>query len=228
MFIIGAILFAAGLVNLIGRQVGSADEARPAGQPAASPEPRPGRVGPNQGDSVNAYITRRKALAAERASRAPREPTYGIVVFNSYRKASEVEALMKDRALEVVSVLTRVPVAGFKTRDTLVGARSLAAAAAEETAVVTRDLKILEEIAAGVKDPDFRSIYQREIQLHRDALTYLGRDPATVYAVVVRGTNSTIGRTASAAQVRYVDLPDDPTATPGDSTFTALIPEDQI
>lgn len=227
VFLVGAMLFAGGLVNVVGKQVGAPDGAGLSTERAPSPEPKPGRVGPNSGEPVEPYIARKKTQAAGRASKEPTEPSYGIVVFISYRKASEVEALMKDRGLEVVSIHTRVPVAGFKPKETLVGGKTLRATAAGETAEVLRDLKTLEGIAAGVKEPVFRSIYEREIQLHREAMTYLGDDPATVFAVVVKGTNATIGRTISSAQVRYIDLPDDPTATPGDSTFAPLIPEDR-
>lgn len=228
VFIVGAVLFAGGLMSVIGRQLAAPDEARLLSEQAEkSAPPTAGRVGPNLGEEVGPYLERRRQLASERSTREPREPTYAIVVFNSYRRASEVDALMNDRGLEVVSVQTRVPVPGFKPRDLPLAGRGLVAVAAAETTGVTADLAALEGIAKSVSDSNIRSIYEREIQMHRDALGHLGEDPATVFAVVVKGTNSAIGRTASAGQVRYVDLPEDPTATPADTTFAGLIPEDE-
>lgn len=225
VFTVGLVLFAGGLASLIGAQL-----RPPAGrlltEQSSSPEPKAGRVGPNPGEEVGPYIAKRKALTAERASKEPNEPTYGIVVFNSYRKASEVEALMKSRSLEAVAIQTRVPVASFKPTEIAVNGRSLVAAALDEKKAIADDLSVLEGISVDVKDSDFRSVYEQDLRLHREALTHLGDDPVTVFAAVVKGTNASLGRTASSAQVRYVDLPDDPTATPEDSTFAALIPED--
>jgi hypothetical protein len=44
--------------------------------------------------------------------------------------------------------------------------------------------------------------------------------------VVVRSTHANLSTAARAAEVRFVDLPDDPTATLEDTTFAAVIPED--
>jgi len=225
VFVVGVVLFAGGLASLIGAQLRPPTGGKLLAE-QSTPEPKPGRVGPNIGEEVGPYIEKKKALASQRASREPNEPTYGIVVFNSYRKASEVEALMKSRGIEAVAIQTRIPIASFKPREIAVEGRSLVTAALEDKDVVTDDLSVLERIAGEVKDSDFRQVYEQDLRLHREALTHLGDDPVTVFAAVVRGTNASVGRTASSAQVRYVDLPDDPTDTPEDSTFAALIPED--
>jgi hypothetical protein len=225
VFTVGLVLFAGGLASLIGAQLRPPAGSRLLAE-QSSPEPKAGRVGPNPGEEVAPYIEKKKALTSQRASREPNEPTYGIVVFNSYRKASEVESLIKSRSLEAVAIQTRIPVASFKPKEISVKGRSLVAAALEDKEAVAQDLNVLEGIAVDVKDSDFRSVYEQDLRLHREALNHLGDDPVTVFAAVVRGTNAAMGRVASSAQVRYVDLPDDPTATPEDSTFAALIPED--
>ena len=225
VFAVGLVLFAGGLASLIGAQLRPPAGSRLLEEPSASPEPKAGRVGPNPGEAVGPYIERKKALASQRASREPNEPTYGMVVFNSYRRASEVEALMESRGIEAIAIQTRIPIASFKPREIAVEGRSLVTAALEDKSVVERDLSVLEGIAVDVEHSAFRSVYEQDLRLHREALNHLGDDPVTVFAAVVRGTNASVGRTASSAQVRYVDLPDDPTDTPEDSTFAALIPE---
>ena len=87
-------------------------------------------------------------------------------------------------------------------------------------------METLEDIASDVSNGDYRTVYQQNLQLHKDALAQMGDDPATVYGVVVTGTNQAMGRTATSAQVRYVDLPEDPADSPEGITFTALLPED--
>lgn len=226
VFLVGVLLFAGGLLDVIGRQLSSSDGSR---LPPAPDEPAPagpGRVGPVPGEAVGLYLERSKALLAGRSSRTPRDPSYGLVVFDSYRKASEVQALISSAGLKAVAIQTRVPAPGFKIQQVLLAGRTITAAAGSQTAGVREELKALEGIAAGVREPGFRAIYQRQIEIHRKALSGLGKDPATVFAVVATGTNQMFGRVASAPGVRYVDLPEDPTATTQDYSFAGLIPED--
>jgi hypothetical protein len=226
LFTVGLVLFAGGLTTVIRAQLRPPAGSRAIAEAASSPEPKPDRVGPNPGDEVAPYLERKRTLLSQRASREGREPTFGIVVFSSYRKASEVEALMNSRRLQVHSIQTRVPLATFKPKDIALNGRSLVDAARGERAAVNDDLETLERIVATAVDDNFRVVYEENLRLHREALGHLNEDPAIVFAVVVRGTNSTLRAASSAAQVRYVDIPDDPTATPDDTVFAALIPED--
>jgi hypothetical protein len=226
LFTVGLVLFAGGLSTVIRAQLRPPASSRALAEAAPSPEPKPIRVGPDLGDDIAPYLERKRTLLSQRASREGREPTFGIVVFDSYRKASEVEGLMKSRGLQVHSIQTRVPLATFRPKETALNGRSLVEAAREERRVVNGDLEALEEIVAAATDDNFRAVYEQNLRLHQEALGHLGDDPATVFAAVVKGTNSSLRGASSAAQVRYVDLPDDPTATPDDTVFAALIPED--
>jgi hypothetical protein len=226
IFTVGLVLFAGGLTTIIRAQLRPPASSRALEEAVPSAEAKPERVGPDVGADVAPYLQRKRTLLSERASREGREPTFGIVVFNSYRKASEVEALMKSRNLQVHSIQTRVPLATFKPKDIALNGRSLGDAAREERSAVNDDLETLESIVADAVDDNFRMVYEENLRLHQEALGHLNDDPAIVFAAVVKGTNSTLRGVSSAAQVRYVDIPDDPTATPDDTVFAALIPED--
>lgn len=226
VFAVGAALFAGGLAMVIQAQLRPPVGSRAIIEPSPSPAAKPYRVGPQQGEPVAPYLARKRTLLNERATGQPREPVYGLMVFNSYRKASEVEALIGARQLEVHSVHVRVPLPTFKPREIVVEGRSFAEAIGEERSRVARDLEALERVVAEATDPNFRNVYQQELRLHREALGHLGDDPGIVFAIVVRGTNASLRSTASAANIRYVELPDDPVATPEDTVYAPLIPED--
>ncbi|MGQ0679788.1 MAG: hypothetical protein ACT4OM_09075 [Actinomycetota bacterium] len=226
-FLVGSLIFAGGLAMVLGPQLADPGSSRLISEREASPVPKPHRIGPDLGEPVAPYIQRKKNLAAERSNLAGGELAYGIVVFDSYRKASEVGELMQARDLEVLAIQTRIPVASFQPRSLALNGLPIVEVAAEETLAVTRDMQTLQGVAAAATDAGFRAVYQRQVELQREALGHLGDDPTTVFAVVVKGTNAMIARTAGLAQVRYVDLPDNPTATPEDSTYAALIPEDE-
>jgi hypothetical protein len=89
-----------------------------------------------------------------------------------------------------------------------------------------RELETLQNIAEQAKDPSYRAVYTKDAELYEEALGKLTTDPATIFAVVVRANHSTLATAARAGEVRFIDLPDEPTATLEDTTFAAVIPED--
>lgn len=227
IFLFGLVLFAGGLVSVIGSQIRDAganlpgDGATPATQ--ASPA---GRVGPALGEPVGPYIEKKRSTVSERARSDPQGPTLGLVVFKEYRTAGQVDAFLKARGLEALTAQVRVPVRGFRPQAVPLESRSLADAAEGMRATLNREVEALREIAEQTEDPAFRSVYANDVKLYEEALGKLTADPATIFAVVVRSTHSALASAARAGEVRFVDLPDEPTATLEDTSFAAVIPED--
>lgn len=227
IFLFGLVLFAGGLVSVIGSQIRGAGANLPATDATPAPQASAaGRVGPALGDPVGPYIEKKKSTLSERARSDPRGPTLALVVFKEYRTAGQVDAFLKARSLEALTAQVRVPVRGFRPSEVPLESRSLADAAGGMRRTLNRELESLEEIADQTEDPAYRAVYTNDLKLYEEALGKLTTDPATIFAVVVRATHANLATAARAAEVRFVDLPDDPTATLEDTTFAAVIPED--
>lgn len=226
IFLFGLVLFLGGLFSVIGNSISGA-----AGNLPDQPDPSPsagggGRVGPAFGEPVGPYLEKVRSTLTERARSAPRDPTLSLVVFKEYRTAQAVESFLAVRKLTPLAAQVRVPVRSFKPEEVALESRSLAEAADAMRDTVAEELQVLEEIAARVDDPAYRAVYTNDIALHREALAHLTTSPATIFAVVVRSTHADLASIARAPEVRFVDLPDEPTATLEDTAFAALIPED--
>ncbi|HYN98675.1 MAG TPA: hypothetical protein VEU28_03280, partial [Actinomycetota bacterium] len=209
-------------------QISGARNALPA---PADPTPEAqasaaGRVGPALGEPVGPYIEKKKSTLAERARSDPRGPTLALVVFKEYRTAGQVESFLRARSLEALTAQVRVPVRSFRPRSEPLESKSLADAAEGMRADLNRELESLESIASQTGDASFKAVYSKDVELYREALGKLTTDPATIFAIVVRSTHSNLATAARAGEVRFVDLPDDPTATLEDTTFAGVIPED--
>lgn len=226
IFLFGLVLFLGGLFSVIGNSINGAADL------PAQPETTPsvpaggGRVGPVFGEAVGPYIEKERSTLTERARTAPRDPTLALVIFKEYRTAPAVEAFLAARKLSPLTAQVRVPVRNFKPEEVPLESMSLAEAADAMRASVSRQLEVLEGIAAEVEDPSYKAVYEKDIALHRDALARLTTTPATIFAVVVRSTHADLANVARTPEVRFVDLPDEPTATLEDTTFAAVIPED--
>ena len=227
IFLFGLVLFAGGLVSVIGSQIRDAGAGLPKGDSPPAPQASAaGRVGPALGEPVAPYIEKKKSTLTERAKSDPRGPTLGLVVFKDYRTAGQVDAFLKARSLDALTAQVRVPVRGFRPSAVPLESKSLAEAADGMRATLNEELEALQEIAKQTEDPAFRSVYANDVKLYEEALGKLTTDPATIFAVVVRANHSALATAARAGEVRFVDLPDDPTATLEDTTFAAVIPED--
>ena len=227
IFLFGLILFTGGLVSVIGSQIRGAGNDLP-DQAGTSPAPGApaGRVGPVFGEPVGPYIERKKSTLNERARSDPRVPTLALVVFKEYRTAGQVEAFLNARSMEALTAHVRVPVRSFKPTEVPLESKSLADASDDMREQLNREVESLERIAAATEDPAYRTVYSNDVTLYREALGKLTTDPATIFGVVVRATHTSLAGAARAGEVRFVDLPDDPTATLEDTTFAAVIPED--
>jgi hypothetical protein len=228
IFLFGLVLFLGGLFSVIGSSISGAARNLPGGDGEATPTAPGGggRVGPTFGEAVGPYIEKERSTLTERARSAPRDPTLALVVFKEYRTAESVEAFLGARKLSPLTAQVRVPVRSFKPQEVALESRSLGEAAEAMRDTVSEELEVLEEIAAGVDDPAYKAVYEKDIALHREALARLTTSPATIFAVVVRSTHGDLASIARAPEVRFVDLPDEPTATLEDTTFAAVIPED--
>ncbi|HEX2052741.1 MAG TPA: hypothetical protein VHJ78_03310 [Actinomycetota bacterium] len=225
IFLLGFLLFAGGLVSVIGNQITKAagELPQPRGTTSAAAA---ARVGPKLGEAVDPYIQKKTSTVTERARSNPGDPTLALVVFKEYRTAGQVESFLRARRLDALAAQVRVPVRSFEPQEVQLEGRSLADAAGGMRRTVSRELEILEGVAASVKDPAYRAVYEKDVDLYREALAKLTAEPATIFAVVVRSTHSNLASANRSPEVRYVDVPDDPTATLQDTTFAAIVPED--
>lgn len=228
IFLFGLILFTGGLVSVISNQIGTAAGTLPddAGPTPAAQQSSAGRVGPVFGEAVGPYIEKKKSTLSERAKSDPQVPTLALVVFKQYRTAGQVEAFLSARSLEALTAQVRVPVRSFKPQEVFLESKSLADASDGMRGALQRELETLQNIAEQAKDRSYRAVYAKDVELYEEALGKLTTDPATIFAVVVRATHSTLSTAARAVEVRFIDLPDEPTATLEDTTFAAVIPED--
>jgi hypothetical protein len=228
IFGLGVLLFVGGLGGLI---PGERAPARPVptaaiGGTGTSKASTSGRVGPAPGEQVGPYIQAREALLAKRKVDAPKSSSPGLVVFESYRTVAQAEDFLKRSKLPAVSVKMRVPLGIFRPVEVTLGKRSLSAAVQGLKDPIRRELKELEEVSRQVTEPSFKAVYTKDIELNRQALALLDGNAATIFALVVEGSNANLAAAAAIGGVRYVDVPDDEGATTGSIAFVALLPED--
>jgi hypothetical protein len=227
LFGLGVILFAGGLASVVAGQLSPNQERQGVGTSPQSPaDSGQVRVGPALDEPVRPYIQGRKALLTRRATQSPGTPTLGMIVFGSYRPVSDVDALLKSRGLDPVAVKLRVPLPVFRPVEVVLGGKTLAAAASEHRASIRREGEALDDIVREAEDPQFKAVYKKDLDFHRQAIQTLEDDPAVIFAVVVRTTYSNLARIDDLPQVRYVDIPEDPSASLSMLSFAAPVPED--
>lgn len=224
VFAFGLLVFAGGLMSLVGSQIRTGlDSFPPAGEQV---EPGLIRVGPEPGEAVGPYLQRKSSTLTERARSDPDEPTLALVTFHEYLRSEQVDALLGRFGLDAIAVQVRVPVSGFRPEVVLLDGIDLSGVVGGMRAEVARELQVLESLAAGVDDPSYRAVYEQDIDLRNQALARLVTDGSAVYGVVVRSTHALLAGVAGAPEVRLVDLPHDPTVGLAEASFAALIPED--
>ncbi|MBW3590315.1 MAG: hypothetical protein KY393_00430 [Actinobacteria bacterium] len=229
VFIVGALLFASGLVGVVGSQVGSdvVSELISDLDPTPSASPAAASVGPALGEPVEPYISSRRTLVAERAESDPGISTLALVVFNSYKTADEVQQFLSARSLSGLAAQTRVPTEGVEPAHVPLVGRSLDQAAVWQAEAIQQRLDALNEIAAVVDGDEYRAIYGRQLERYREAKGLLEQPaPATIFAVAIHATYETLSRAADAPEVRYIDVPVDPTVALQETSFAATVPED--
>ena len=227
LFGLGVILFAGGLASVVAGQL--SPNLEPKGLESSPQSPASAsqvRVGPALDEPVRPYIQGRKALLARKAAQSPGTLTLGMIVFGSYRPVSEVNALLKARGLDPIAVKLRVPLPVFRPVEVMLGGKTLADAASEHRASIRREGEALDDIVREAGDPQFKAVYKKDLDFHREALEILEDDPAVIFAVVVKTTYSSLARVDDLPQIRYVDIPEDPSATLPTLSFAAPVPED--
>jgi hypothetical protein len=239
VFTIGVTLFAAGAAALARSHQRTSSRAldgmRPQSAtagPAARLSTTPA-IGPALGTSPAAYVDKRRAALGKLAASQPGSTSWAVVSFDSYREPDAVASLLSappGRSLTVSTFQQRVPAEGFAPETVELGRQRLEAALAAKagTAVVTRlarERSDLQRLVPSVEDAAYRHVYQAEVLRLTAAVEALRSRPATVFALVVRGTNDALARLAKLPGVRLVDVAD-ATTGPASPGFYGLLPDD--
>jgi hypothetical protein len=235
-FVIGLMLFAAGALALArNHQRTAARRLEGAAQPGqneaklASSSARPS-IGPAAGTSVGAYVDQRRAALKKVGTARPRTTSWAVVSFDSYREPDAVTALLSGRTLTVAAFQQRVPAQGFDPETVDLGGRRVGAmlsarAGAALAARLERERSALERLLPTVDDAAYRQVYQAEVRRLAKVIQPLRTRPATVFALVVRGSNDALFRLSKVPGVRLVDVADSE-ASEGSSGVFGLLPDD--
>jgi hypothetical protein len=234
-FIVGLALFAAGAVSLTRSHQRTAARPLEGVPPAGSAKPADARarppVGPALGASIGTYVDQRRAALRKLATERPRDTSWAVVSFDSYREPDAVVSFLAGRGLHVAALQQRVPVSGFAASRVDVGDRrvgeALDAEAGEGLARrLDRERAALQRLLADVDDAAYRQVYTAEASRLAEATGALRTRPATVFALVVRAPNETLSRLAKVPGTRLVDVADAEAGPPGTSGFYGLLPDD--
>jgi hypothetical protein len=232
-FAVGVALFVGGAVNLTRNHQRTASEplagARPSGRQSAGAVE--GHVGPQVGASIGAHIEQRRAELRKVAAARPREASWAVASFDAYREPEAVLSLLSGRTLSVAAFQQRVPAPRFPAETVAVGDEPIEEVLAERAgaamaARLAKQRAELEEVLPRVTDAGYRRVYEAEVARLDEAAALLRTKPATVYALVVRGTNDALAKLSRTPGVRLVDMADDPAATPSTHSFHGLLPDD--
>ncbi|MGH2720929.1 MAG: hypothetical protein ACRDJO_04920 [Actinomycetota bacterium] len=232
-FAVGVALFVGGAVNL------TRNHQRTASDPLGGARPDPpraarsveGHVGPQVGASVGAHIEKRRAELRKIASARPKDASWAVASFDAYREPEAVLSLLSGRTLSVAAFQQRVPAPRFPAETVPVGGDPVGVvlerrAGAAVAAGLERQRAALEGLLPTVTDASYRRVYEAEAARLDEAAKLLRTKPATVYALVVRGSNDALSKLSRTPGVRLVDVADDPAATPSTHTFHGLLPDD--
>jgi hypothetical protein len=239
-FLIGLMLFAAGALALARNHQRTAarplEGIRPAGQSAAKLASSPvgssvvPSIGPSVGTSVGAYVDQRRAALRKVATGQPRAASWAVVSFDSYREPDAVTALLAGRTLTIAAFQQRVPAQGFRPETVdigrgRVGAALVARAGPALATRLERERSALERILPTVDEAVYRQVYEAEVRRLANAIQPLRTRPATVFALLVHGSNDTLFRLSKVPGVRLVDVADSPVAGSSSGVF-GLLPDD--
>ncbi|MEO7803416.1 MAG: hypothetical protein ABIS18_03010, partial [Actinomycetota bacterium] len=163
----------------------------------------------------------------------PRQASFAVISFDSYRKVGEVEEFVKVSRLDVVAVQMRIPLPTFDPQSVAVGQRTVAAVVAGTNGSVklkelTQELVELDEIIPTVTDPAYREVYVADADVRRKAIALLRSDPSLVFALVVKGSNANLAKASGLAEVRFVDVAESPSISFDSHDFFGLLPEDTV
>jgi len=227
MFAVGALIFSAGLITVFLTRAGSGDSPSQEQRPSvAAAGTAPARTGPQGGEPLDSYISRKRTLLTQSAATQPRRVVQAVISFDSYRKVGDVANFIRSNKVEALVIHWRIPLPIFEPMQAPTSGRSVTETVADaigpqRIAELTAELKELESLLRDVDDPDFEAVYREDAESHRKAIALLKSDPGVIFAVVVKAQLSQLAKVGLVSDVRLVDLPEGP-APP---EFVGILPE---
>jgi hypothetical protein len=217
---VAAAVFVVGVVAFAGR-----DSSSP--NPKKSPSGTEPRVGPASGDSIPSYIEKRKSHLQSLSAHAE-QTNWAVVSFAEYRKPKDVDEFLESQHLNAAAVQWRVPKPEFKPAEVVVTSTIQAALAPEIRKAVeslNRDLTGFEGMSSSTSDTAAKAVFDEDAARVREAIAFLEKDPAVVFALITKAKNSALLKLTGAQGVRLVDVADDPAATPSTHNYAGIPPD---
>ena len=170
------------------------------------------RVGPQDGDSIPAYLqASREELGRLAAGTAgPAEPMYALVTLAVYASPERVASLFRPHTDVTTSVAyARVPLPRRQTERVLLAAERLPAdlvGAMSQVAIgKSQEAARAARLAQSEPGADRRALYESLANLASAEASAYRQPCACVFAVVVRGSSAALAALATETDVRAVD-----------------------
>lgn len=191
-------------------------------------------IGPQIGDSVQAYVDSTRTRLAGLAAGQPDAATVAVVSFGQYRTPSQVQEILGPAATVVrifyrpsKLALTAAPPSETAVNDLVTDSRKefLRVAITKEA-----DAKELLKVAStiGDTDPAQKAEQLKDAAIYQEEAKQLRGDCACIYAVLVQTRLRVLVGLLDAPGVRAVDA-GAPGARTGDyESYTALLPEEKV
>jgi hypothetical protein len=223
-FALAAFIFVAGVATFLAVRDGDAQiQTKP-----TPPAPGTPRVGPNSGESVPAYIQKKRADLEKAAAERPDEKRFAVVSFTEYRKPKDVDGFLTAQKVSALTGQWRVPRPDFQPAEVGISSDLASALAPEIRKVISarrEELDGLEDYINSTDDAASIAVFREDAERARETIQFLQADPPLVYAVIVRSTNAVLAVVLKAPEVRLVDIAGDPAANPRTTEFAGLLPE---
>lgn len=190
-------------------------------------------IGPQIGDSVQAYVDSTRERMTKLAADEADESTVAVVSFGQYRTPRQVADLVGGATVVRIFyrasklTLTEAPPADAGVTDLLTDAKKeFLRVAIRKEAEAAELIRVSSTI--GDTDPAQKAEQQKDAALYTREAQQLRGDCACIYAVLVQGEVATLGELLGKPGVRAVD-PGVAGARIGDyESYTALLPEEKV
>lgn len=225
LFSLGALVFGGGLFRIIAANRGPANVSVDA--PTTPDVVRPS-VGPPAGQPVDEYIVEKQQLLEGRAASDPSGSASSVVSLDAYRSGEQIETLLRGRRLNLVALQVRVPRPGVQPQTVALRDRTPTEAVEawrqDQSSRLAEELEELEKLIPTVTDSDFKTVYEADAELHRQALSALEAGSSFVYAILIQATHRELARISKLPGVRLVDIGADASATFETHEFVGIPP----